>query len=213
MSTMWAVLHLDQDGDQSQRVLRNMDIKSIQKVFTTPLNKFQSLHKEELFGLHGQVDWDDSPWKSCTLLDQSIYRHLQEKFLHGFCSCLGGQCPEQPRSGNLWGREHFVFSSRVKSILNFMTSLESWSCSSGSFTRVHYDTASPRGQEDDQIKVHPQDFKDPIIFMSKYNDIDWTHKNNIDVCQHNSPHVSANATDCPAKSWTFIGLEMRKSGM
>ena len=30
---MWAAVHFDKDGDQSQRVLRNMDVDQIQKVF------------------------------------------------------------------------------------------------------------------------------------------------------------------------------------
>ena len=67
-SYVWAAAHLDKDGDQSQRVLRNMDVDQIQKVFTTTLNQVQSLQETALSGLRDQLDWTERPWKSRTLI-------------------------------------------------------------------------------------------------------------------------------------------------
>ena len=44
---------------------------------------------------------------------------------------------------------------------------------------------------ENEIKVHPRDFKGRIIFMSRYNDIDWTQKNNEDICRQNASCVTA----------------------
>ena len=44
---LWTAAHLDKDGDQSQRVLRNMDVDQIQKVFSATLNQVQCLQKKK----------------------------------------------------------------------------------------------------------------------------------------------------------------------
>ena len=59
-SCMCASVYLDQERDHFQRVLRNMDGEEIQEIFSTTQNQIQSLHQTELFGLHGQLDWDPS---------------------------------------------------------------------------------------------------------------------------------------------------------
>ena len=37
-----------------------------------------------------------------------------------------------------------------------------------------------------ELKIQPQNFEDRIIFMSMYNDIDWTRKGNQQVCEENA---------------------------
>ena len=68
-SYMVAAVHLDKHGDQSQRVLRNMDAESMQRVFTATLNQGQSHQKRGLYGLQDQLDWTEGPWKSRTLIE------------------------------------------------------------------------------------------------------------------------------------------------
>ena len=34
----------------------------------------------------------------------------------------------------------------------------------------------------DEVQIRPQDIEDCIILMSMYHDIDWTRKNNEDIC-------------------------------
>ena len=55
-----------------------------------------------------------------------------------------------------------------------------------------------------EIKVHKRDLKDLIVFMSVYSDIDWTQKDNRDICRPISSCVSACAKDFPTGSWTFV---------
>ena len=43
---------------------------------------------------------------------------------------------------------------------------------------------------DDELHVQPQDFQERIIFMSMYNDIDWTRQGNEEVCMGISSRVS-----------------------
>ena len=71
-SCIWASVHLSKDGDQIQRVLRDMDVESIQKLFTTVQKQVRSLQNKELLGLQDQLDWTESSWMSCSLLDQGI---------------------------------------------------------------------------------------------------------------------------------------------
>ena len=69
----------------------------------------------------------------------------------------------------------------------------------------------------DETKIQPHDFKDRIVFMSMYNDIDWTKKDNRDTCYPNSSRVSEYAFRFPAGDRTFLDIsrlaEMRKSGI
>ena len=41
-----------------------MDVDQIQKVFSTTLNKVQSLPERALSGLHAQLEWTENPWTS-----------------------------------------------------------------------------------------------------------------------------------------------------
>ena len=42
----------------------------------------------------------------------------------------------------------------------------------------------------EELKRTPQDFKHRIIFMSIYNDIEWTRKDHREVCLNNSSSVA-----------------------
>ena len=57
----------------------------------------------------------------------------------------------------------------------------------------------------DEIKIRPREVKGRKIFMTMYSDIDWTQKNNEDICRQNASRVSAYVRSCPAGSRTFLG--------
>ena len=88
-SCMLGALHLDKDGDQSQRVLRNMDVDQIQKMYSTTLNQVQhGLQERELSDFYGQLEWADS---QLDVLCFDARQHLQTIArkgvrLRGFCS-------------------------------------------------------------------------------------------------------------------------------
>ena len=50
-SCMWARVRLSKDEEQLQRVLRDMDVESIQMVFTSVQTQIQNLNEGEHYGL------------------------------------------------------------------------------------------------------------------------------------------------------------------
>ena len=57
-----------------------------------------------------------------------------------------------------------------------------------------------------ELSVLPKDAKDRIIFMRMYNDIDWSQKDNDEICKSNSSNVAEYATDFPKGLWSLLGL-------
>ena len=54
--------------------------------------------------------------------------------------------------------------------------------------------------------IKPEGFTDRIIFMSMFNDIDWTTKGNDGICISNSDFVKKYAKRFSQGHWTFLGL-------
>ena len=102
-SCLQVAVHLDKDGDQSQRVLRNMDVDLMQKMLSTTLNQVQSLQERELTGLRGQQNGAESQWKSCNLLHDSTCKQLQAHVCVFVDSvlCINGKCQPHPLSGEI----------------------------------------------------------------------------------------------------------------
>ena len=115
---------------------------------------------------------------------------------------------DEEKFGN---RREFQNSSHLRIIVNFKTSLKSPSSSSEKNRRAHFDAATPEGPVlqqvqttmNNEIKVHPQNFKGSIIFMSMYHDIDRTQKNHEDTCRQNSTCPSASGQRFPYRELDF----------
>ena len=61
-------------------------------------------------------------------------------------------------------------------------------------------------QEDLQERnIEPEMFGDRVIFMSRFNDIDWTAKGNEENCVSNSEKVKSYARRFSQGHWTFFG--------
>ena len=93
-------VHLHEDQDQIQRVLRNLNVQEIQQIFTTKKTQIISLLQNELSGVHGHLNWDQSTWKSSTLSHNAIYKQFTAT-VYVFSDsvlCLGGKCPQDPGS-------------------------------------------------------------------------------------------------------------------
>ena len=54
------------------------------------------------------------------------------------------------------------------------------------------------------LKCELEHFKDRIIFMSKYNDIEWKAKGNKERCEYNSQTVANYARKFPRGHWSFL---------
>ena len=53
--------------------------------------------------------------------------------------------------------------------------------------------------------IEPGKITDRIIFMSMFNDIDWTRKRNDEICISNSEKVKTHAKKISQGHWTFLG--------
>ena len=52
--------------------------------------------------------------------------------------------------------------------------------------------------------IEPENFGDRIIFMSKFNDVDWTRKGYEEKCISNSEEIKMYAKRFSQGQWTFI---------
>ena len=80
-------------GSVPRRVHQNVNIASIQKIFTTAQSPSRNLRENELCGLTEEVDWTQSSRRSCSLIDQEIPQQLPAE-VHVFRDsvlCLGGK--------------------------------------------------------------------------------------------------------------------------
>ena len=53
------------------------------------------------------------------------------------------------------------------------------------------------------LQWEPENFKDRIIFISKYHDIEWKAKGNKEQCEYNSQTVANDACKFPRGHWSF----------
>ena len=56
--------------------------------------------------------------------------------------------------------------------------------------------------------IEPEKFGDRIIFMSMFNDIEWTKKGNPEQCISNFEQVKNFAKRFSQRHWTFLGPGM-----
>ena len=104
------LLHHDQD--HILRSLRNTNVEQNQQIFTTTANKIANFQFEELADLYGQLSWEASPWKSCTLLHRDTYKQSTAK-VYVFSDsvlCLVGKCPQYPAYARVWEQDRISTS-------------------------------------------------------------------------------------------------------
>ena len=53
--------------------------------------------------------------------------------------------------------------------------------------------------------LEPEEFRDRIIFMSMFNDIDWTKRGKSEKCISNSDQIKNYAEIFSQNHWTFLG--------
>ena len=85
--------------------------------------------------------------------------------------------------------------------------MENLLCSSGIFPGNKVIADSSKDPERfARRNIEPEEFGDRIIFMSMFNDIDWTAKGNEENCISNSDKVKMYAKRFSKGHWTFFGL-------
>ena len=126
--------------------------------------------------------------------------------------CLGGKSQPHPRPGDIWERQrlaYFVSSKEYPEFFDIATEpvVFEWRICPGHTTGQLFEEVQKMVDEN---QVHPFHFKERIIFMSMFNDLDWSHKHNKEICRHKSSRVSAFAK---LGAGHFSALQMMKSGM
>ena len=61
-----------------------------------------------------------------------------------------------------------------------------------------------------EMKCEPEQFQGRIIFMSRYNDMEWGEKGNREACVANSLMVSECARKLAQGHWSFLGSGSEK---
>ena len=59
-------------------------------------------------------------------------------------------------------------------------------------------------------QCEPEHFKDRIIFMSMYYDIEWREKGNTEICEYNSLTVAEFSRKFARGHWSFLGFGSEK---
>ena len=188
-------MHLHEDQDQTQRVLRNVVVEKIQHIFATTKNQILSLQQKELAGVYCQLNWDQSPWRPCTLrctsfrilccilVENAHNIHNQQEF--GYMTESAISSPEYRELDNLGG-EPFVFDWKIfpgRTTTQLLQEIQNLMVN--------------------ELRIEPQNFEDCIMFISMYNDIDRTAKNNTSLCLEDSSNFSDYYKTFPMGHWTF----------
>ena len=171
-SCVLAAVHLDKDGDQSQRVLRNMDVDQIQKMYsTTPNQGQQGLQERELSGFYGQLEWADSPLDVLCFTARQHSQTIARKGvrLRGFCSVSWRQMPAPPNiEEHVGARANFALRrvSRVSRTLRHRK--RAGRVRVEDFPRAHFDTTAPRGRDNDERGAQNSSRKNSRTASSSY---------------------------------------------
>ena len=109
---------------------------------------------------------------------------------------LGGRIAEYPRSVKSW-TDKIDWFTQIPEYRKI-----GWCWWKTSRVRVEHTEVTPRGPECDGDQWRSEGFKDRIIFMSMYSDVDWWKAENKDICMSNSSRVAAYVKRC---LWKDIG--------
>ena len=130
-------MHLDKDQDRNQRVVRDTDVSEIQQMSSMTQNQIHSLENEDVFGSTNQIGWSLILSQFCTLVHDTVVKQLKAKMcaISNSMLCLGGKCPEYPRSSKGWAErfEYFVSTHQYRELDNIDGELVvfEWEISSG----------------------------------------------------------------------------------
>ena len=143
-----------------------------------------------------------------TVISPNVAAGLGRKFTEVLCVAARQHSPTFASGRCASLKSEFLISWHLQRVKNSTTSKESLSCWSGRFFPVH--TTIELHQKvakmmDDEIELQPQEFQDCVIFMSMYNDTDWTKRVNRDTCYQKLSRVSEHARHFPEGCWSFLG--------
>ena len=114
-------------GSVPRRLHQNVNIASIQKIFTTAQSPIRNLHEDEFCGLTEEVDWTQSSQRPCSLIDQEIPQQLPAEVHHQLSSAMvrrrsrpalaawpprnNSLCPTAQRAARLNSSQHHMSSN------------------------------------------------------------------------------------------------------
>ena len=108
-SGLWTAVHLRKNGEQIQRFIQDVEVDTSQTVSETVQTRNHRLQDGELDGLSAHLDWAESRWRHCSLLDEQIPEQSQSKVyvFSDYVLCLGGKCHTHPQAADMWANQRF----------------------------------------------------------------------------------------------------------
>ena len=119
------------------------------------------------------IDWNTLPWVRSTLSNDRAVELLTAK-VYVFSDsvlCLG-KIAEYRLPVTSW-KDKFIVLNSLQNIVSWIVLTENQSCSSGKISQGAQHQSYFRKSKERWRKNQLEKFKDQIIFMSMYNDIDW----------------------------------------
>ena len=156
------------------------------------------------------IEWKTTPWMRSTLLhDRAIKLSKAKVQVYSDSVLCLGKIHEHLASTQKWTEQvgwfmdskdcqelNGIDGEPVEFEWNVSQDTQHWICS----IEIRRKMA--------QNGIKPEEFEDRIIFMSMYNDIDWSQdEENFKKCVSNSTEVQACAHRFPKGHWSFLGPE------
>ena len=175
---MWGTVHLDKDLDYNLHFFSTHGLSEIQSMFSVTQNGIHSMNDKEIFGLK-TIAWDRTPWRSCTLQhDRTIKQVMAKGLFFGLRAMPRRQLSRISQIIRNVGEQNSAFRRLV---LSSIVNETMWTASQSTAPRSRR-VDGERTQSSAASFRRPHHLLVNVIFMSMYNDRDWTKSGNQEVC-------------------------------
>ena len=162
---------------------------------------------DEIYGINTSK-WEDSSWKSLSLVGGEEFVSLSHAKVHVFSDsllCLG-KMNENPHSNTVWEDKLTWFKRSPQYRALDSTDGQPTEFEWNIFLRIHHIAALLQVQEFlSKMSVKPEEFTGRIIFMSMFNDISWGSPDNEQECELSAQLISIYARRFAPGRWSFLG--------
>ena len=156
-------------------------------------------HEAEILN-RSPIDWTAPSWTRSTLTHEQVIKWTKAKvYAYQILSFALGRCrsiQKRTKDGNI-NSKNFDSPIITENHLEFEWNIFPGLTSLEILQKIQKDLQNQN--------IEPVSFEERIIFMSMFNDIDWTKRGNSERCTSNSEHVKSYAERFSRGHWTFLG--------
>ena len=213
-SSMKATIHLEPKHLANLEVYKNTNFQENQSLFSIT-QKLIMEHSEEILNVH-TIHRSSPSWTRSVLSHDQVIQWTKAKSTCRLCFCTVLEQNEWQQRCNY---KMVMSSGRIQNVSfftkNCWESMEKQLNSSGIFSQDFCHCRFFRKIQDvlRERNIKPEEFTVWIIFMSMFNDIDWTRKGNDGICISNSVKSRNTRRDSRKDTGRFWVLEMKRSGL